>query len=357
MPGKRTILDTMDKNGLKWTLYAIYACMLKLIQHKRTAMVFRLETKIRGCTMGTLSKLKKKYFGKKSILQLYLLALIPIAAIIIFNYVPMFGILLAFKDYSIRKGILGSPWAGMKYFEQLFSTPIFPDILKNTIVLSLLGLIVGFPFPIILALAFNEIRNARVKKTLQTISFAPYFISTVVVVSILNQIFSYRYGVVNEVLNLLGRESVNFTGQRGFFRPAYILSGVWQGAGYGSVLYIAALSAVDISLYEAAALDGASRFQRVIYVDLPCIAPTIIISLILNAGNILSVGFEKVFLMQNSVNYGVSEIISTYVYKTGIEQAQFSFSTAVGLFNAVVNCIVLLLVNTAADKISDTSLF
>lgn len=304
-----------------------------------------------------LYRLKKKYFGKKSIMQLYLLALIPVTCIIIFNYVPMFGITLAFKDYSIRKGILGSPWAGMKYFNQLFNTPIFPDILKNTIILSLEGLVVGFPFPIILALAFNEIRGARAKKTLQTISFAPYFISTVVVVSIVNQIFSYRYGVVNEVLNLLGRESVNFSGQPGFFRPAYILSGVWQSAGYGSVLYIAALSSVDLSLYEAAALDGASRLQRVLYVDLPCIAPTIIISLILNVGNILSVGFEKVFLMQNPVNYGVSEIISTYVYKTGITQAQFSFSTAVGLFNAVVNCIVLLLVNTIAGKMTETSLF
>lgn len=304
-----------------------------------------------------LSKVKKKYFGKKSIMQLYLLAVVPVVCVIIFNYVPMFGITLAFKDYSIRKGIWGSPWAGMKYFEQLFRTPIFPDILKNTIILSLEGLVIGFPFPIILALAFNEIRNARMKKTLQTISFAPYFISTVVVVSIVNQIFSYRYGVVNEVLNFLGQESINFEGQPWFFRPAYILSGVWQGAGYGSVLYIAALSSVDLSLYEAAALDGASRFQRVCYVDIPCIAPTIIISLILNAGNILSVGFEKVFLMQNSVNYGVSEIISTYVYKVGITQTQYSFSTAVGLFNAVVNCIILVLVNTIANKMSDTSLF
>lgn len=302
-------------------------------------------------------KFRKKYFGKKSIYQLYLLALVPAAFIIIFNYVPMFGITLAFKDYSVRKGILGSSWAGMKYFNQLFRTPIFPDILKNTIALSLEGLAVSFPFPIILALAFNEIRNAKMKKTLQTISFAPYFISTVVVVSIVNQIFSFRYGVVNEAFHLFGKESVNFIGEASFFRPAYILSGVWQGAGYGSVLYIAALSSVDLSLYEAAALDGASRFQRVLYVDLPCIAPTIIISLILNAGNILGIGFEKVFLMQNPANYRISEIISTYVYKTGIAQAQFSFSTAVGLFNAVVNCIVLLAVNAIANKLTDTSLF
>lgn len=306
---------------------------------------------------ATRKTFKKRFLGRKSLIQLYLLALIPLAFIVIFNYLPMGGILVAFKDFSIRKGIFESPWAGFKYFEQLFTIPIFPTILKNTIILSLETLIIGFPFPILLALAFNEIKNTRLKKSLQTISFAPYFISATVVVGIVFQMFSYRYGVVNEVMNLLGRESVNFTGLPEFFRPAYVLSGVWQSAGYGSVLYIAALSSVDISLYEAVELDGASRFQKVIYVDLPCIAPTIIINLILSAGSILSVGFEKVFLMQNSVNYSVSEIISTYVYKVGIEQAQFSFSTAVGLFNSIVNVIVLLSVNAIAKKVSETSLF
>ena len=235
--------------------------------------------------------------------------------------------------------------------------PIFTQLLSNTLILSLLTLAIGFPFPILLALAFNEISNQKAKKVLQTITFAPYFISTVVVVSIINQIFSYHYGVVNSVLNIFGKESINFTGLSGFFRPAYVLSGVWSTAGYNSILYIAALSAVDTSLYEAAAIDGATRLQKIIHVDLPCIMPTIVITLILNTGNILSVGFEKAYLMQNSLNYSVSEIISTYVYKVGIEQAQFSFSTAVGLFNAVINCIVLLLVNKLADKISGSSLF
>ena len=301
----------------------------------------------------------KKYFGKKSMVQLYLIALIPFLLILLFNYLPMFGVLIAFKDYRIRKGILGSPWADpvFKYFEQLFHTPIFPTILKNTIILSLESLIIGFPFPILLALAFNEIRNGKVKKLLQTITFAPYFISTVVVISIIFQMFSYRYGIVNAIIKALGGEAVNFVGTAEFFRPAYVLSGIWQSAGYNSVLYIAALSGVDVTLYEAATIDGASRFQRAIYVDLPCIAPTIIITLILNAGNVLAIGFEKVYLMQNSMNYGISEIIATYVYKTGITQAQFSFSTAVGLFNAVINVIVLLLVNGIAKKISDTSLF
>lgn len=293
----------------------------------------------------------------KRCLQLYILIALPLLFVIIFNYVPMFGILLAFKDYSIRKGILGSPWAGFKYFKQLFSIPIFSTILKNTLILSLEGLIIGFPFPIILALCFNELKRAKLKKLLQTITFAPYFISTVVIVSIILQMFSYRYGVVNSVIKIFGGTAINFIGEEGFFRPAYIFSGIWQTAGYSSILYIAALSAVDISLYEAAALDGANRFQKVLHVDIPCILPTIVISLILSAGNILSIGFEKVYLMQNPANYTSSEIIATYVYKTGIEQAQFSFSTAVGLFNAVVNCTILLIVNKLADKISGNSLF
>lgn len=300
---------------------------------------------------------KKKYFGKKSMYQLYLFALVPVLFVLVFNYLPMYGVTLAFKDFSIRKGIMGSKWVGFKYFEQLFRLPIFGQIVGNTLNLSLLSLVIGFPFPILLALAFNEIQNPRVKKVLQTITFAPYFISTVVVISILNQIFSYHYGVVNAVLNLFGIKSINFNGLSEFFRPAYVFSGIWQSAGYNSILYIAALSAVDTSLYEAAAIDGASKLQKVIHVDLPCIMPTIVITLILNTGNVLSVGFEKVFLMQNSINYSVSEIISTYVYKVGIQQAQYSFATTVGLFNAVVNCVVLLLVNKLADKISGSGLF
>lgn len=298
-----------------------------------------------------------KFFIKKGIWQIYLLALVPVTFVLIFNYLPMGGILMAFKNFSIRKGILGSSWAGLKYFDQLFNSPIFMDIFKNTISISLYSIIVGFPFPILLALAFNEMRNQRIKKVIQTITFAPYFISTVVVVSILMQVFSYRYGVVNEVIKLLGGKAVDFIGSSSYFRPAYVWSGVWQSAGYGSVLYIAALSSIDISLYEAAYLDGANRLQKIRYIDLPGIAPTIITMLILTTGGILNVGFEKVFLMQNPVNYGTSEIISTYVYKSGIQQAQFSFATAVGLFNSIVNCAALLMVNWLSRRVSDTSLF
>lgn len=310
-------------------------------------------------TAGKINQdnLFSRLFLKKSIWQLYLLALIPVSFIIIFNYIPMGGVLIAFKDFSIRKGIFGSDWAGFKYFEQLFSAPIFTTILKNTLILSLYSMAISFPFPIILALAFNEISNARLKKSLQTMTFAPYFISTVVAVSILMQVFSYRYGVVNSTLNLVGKESIDFLGSSSFFRPAYVWSGVWQGAGYSSVLYISALSGVDVSLHEAASIDGASRLQKMWHIDLPGIKPTIVITLILNSGNLLSVGFEKVFLMQNPVNYNVSEIISTYVYKVGVEQAQFSFATAVGVFNSVINCVILLLCNWIASKVNDTTLF
>lgn len=298
----------------------------------------------------------RNFYGR-GIWQLYLFALVPVAFVVIFSYLPMGGILMAFKDFSIRKGILGSPWAGFKYFEQLFDSPIFFDILRNTVVISLYSIAVGFPFPILLALSFNEVHNQKIKKLIQTITFAPYFISTVVVVGILIQMFSYRYGVTNEVIKLLGGKSVDFLGSSAFFLPSYVWSGVWQGAGYGSVLYIAALASIDVTLYEAAYLDGANRLQKIWNIDLPGIMPTIIIMLILTAGGILNVGFEKVFLMQNPVNYGTSEIIATFVYKSGIQQAQFSYATAVGLFNSVVNCVILLLVNRIASRVSETSLF
>jgi ABC-type polysaccharide transport system permease subunit len=269
----------------------------------------------------------------------------------------MGGVIIAFKDYSVRRGIWGSAWVGLKYFNQFFTNPVFGTILRNTVVLSLLSLVVGFPVPILLALSFNEIANMRVKKLLQTITFAPFFISTVVVVSIMFQIFGYRFGLVNSILRLTGAEGFDFMGLDSFFRPAYVLSGVWQGAGYGSILYFAALAGIDVNLYDAAAIDGASRFQKVMYIDIPSILPTIVISLIMSTGGILGVGFEKVYLMQNPANYRISEVIATYVYKIGIQQSQLSFSAAVGLFNAAVNCVILVIVNGIARKVNETSLF
>ena len=297
------------------------------------------------------------YYKHVKVWQLYALVAIPVILLIVFAYIPMIGNIIAFQDYSIRKGYFQSPFVGLKYFKQFFNLPIFWDILRNTVLLSVYSLLAGFPFPIILALAFNEIVSQKLKKIFQTITYAPFFISTVVMVSIIMQVLSYRYGVANEFIKLFGGSSVNFMGESDFFRSIYVWSGVWQGAGYGAILYIAALSSIDPELYEAARVDGANKFQKMLNIDIPGIMPTIIITLILSTGGILSVGFEKVFLLQNPANYGVSEIISTYVYKIGVKQAQFSLSTAIGLFNAVVNFVILFAVNKIARRFSDTSLF
>lgn len=281
----------------------------------------------------------------------------PVLLCVIFAYIPMISNIVAFQNFSVRKGFFGSEFVGLKYFRQFLQTPIFKDVIKNTVILSLYGILAGFPIPILLAFAFNEIRGKRTKKIMQTVTYAPYFISTVVLIGIVRSVFSYRFGIVNEVLKMLGHPAYDFIGSSTAFRHLYVWSGIWQGAGYSAILYIAALAGIDASLHEAAIIDGATRLQRVRYVDLPGIMPTIVITFIMNMGSILSVGFEKVYLMQNPSNYRVSEIISTYVYKVGVEQAQFSYSTAISLFNAVVNFAFLFVTNQIAKKCSDTSLF
>jgi putative aldouronate transport system permease protein len=245
---------------------------------------------------------------------------------------------------------------GFKYFLQFFNMPMFWQYLRNTVLLNVYGLVLGFPFPIILALAFNELNNGKLKKTIQTVTYAPYFISTVVMAGIVLQLFSYHFGIVNNFLRLIGLPPTDLLIRPSFFRPVYVISGVWQGAGYASVLYIAALAAVDPTLYEAAVIDGASRLQKVRYIDLPSILPTIVITLILNVGNLMNLSAEKVLLFQNGGNYSVSETIPTYVYKIGIQQAQFSLSAAIGLFNAAANFILLFTVNKILKRVSDTGL-
>lgn len=289
--------------------------------------------------------------------QLYLLILPPIAYFIIFKYVPMVNAVLAFKDYNVIKGIWGSQWAGTKYFELLFKNPAFVMLIKNTLYISFYSLIVGFPIPILLALALNEIQNIRFKKTVQMVTYAPYFISTVVMVSIIMLFLSPRLGIVNTIAGALGFEAVNFLGEPGLFRSIYVFSDVWQGMGYSAVIYLAALAGVDPSLYEAAKVDGANRIQKIINVDLPGLLPAAVIILILSVGNIMAVGFEKIYLLQNPLNLSASEIISTYVYKIGLLNANYSFATAVGLFNSVINLILLLIVNAVAKRLSNTSLW
>ncbi|MCI1774943.1 MAG: ABC transporter permease subunit [Paenibacillus lautus] len=289
--------------------------------------------------------------------QLYLLVIPPVLYFIIFKYLPMANAVLAFKNYNVMKGIWGSPWVGTQYFEMFFRNPAFVTLIKNTLYISFYQLIVGFPIPILLALALNEVKSARFKKTVQMVTYAPYFISTVVMVSIIMLFLSPRLGIVNTIAGALGFEAVNYLGEPGMFRTIYVLSDVWQTMGYSAVIYLAALAGVDPSLYEAAKVDGANRFQKILNVDLPGILPAAVIILILSVGNIMALGFEKMYLLQNPLNLSSSEIISTYVYKIGLLNANYSFATAVGLFNSLINLVLLLIVNAIAKRASNTSLW
>lgn len=289
--------------------------------------------------------------------QLYLMLVLPVTYLIIFAYFPMGGAIIAFKDYSIRGGIWGSEWVGLKHFKNFFTTPDFKNLMTNTLALSLYSLIISFPMPILLALAINEMRGRHYKKVVQMVTYLPYFISTVVLVGIMQNIFSVRTGLVNNIITLFGGTAVDFMGKPELFRSLYVWSGVWQGMGYSAVIYIAALASVDISQTEAAIIDGAGRFARVWNVDIPAIMPTIVIQLILAVGSIMSLGFEKVYLMQNPVNMQSSEIISTFVYKRGLINFQYSYATAVGLFNSVCNLVLIVLANMFSKKVNETSLW
>ncbi len=289
----------------------------------------------------------------------YVLILLPLAVLLIFKYYPMYGVTLAFKDYRVSAGIAGSPWTQplFRHFTRFLTAPSAVRVITNTFTISLYSLLAGFPFPILLAIGLNELRSKKLKKTMQMITYMPYFISTVVLVSMIIQFTDLSFGFVNQIIRALGGQSVNFMGNKEYFRHIYVWTGVWQSAGYSAVVYLAALSGVSPDLYDAAVVDGASKVKRILHIDLPSILPTIIILFILNTGSILSVGFEKIYLMQNNTNLSVSEVISTYTYRMGLINQNFSYSTAVGLFNAMVNCTLLLLTNFVARKISDVSLW
>ena len=292
--------------------------------------------------------------------QLYVFLFLPILCIFIFRYIPMAGILMAFQDYDINLGLFGSKWVGFKFFDQFFSSYQFVRVLKNTLTLSIYGLLVTFPIPIIFALLLNVVPSAKFRRTTQTITYMPHFISTVVMVGLLMQVFNARSGIYGVAWRAItGDLAPDPFGDPAVFPHLYVWSAVWQGTGWSSIIYFAALSSVDKGLHEAAQIDGASRFQRVIHVDLPCILPTAAIMLIMAAGRIMSVGFEKVYLMQNSLNISASEIISTYVYKVGIVKGggDFSFGTAIGLFNAVINFILMVIVNGICRRLGGSSLW
>lgn len=289
--------------------------------------------------------------------QLYLILAPGLLYFIVFKYVPMVNAVIAFKDYNVIAGIWGSPWVGLKHFEMFFSNPVFGTLLKNTLTLSLYALLVGFPIPIILAIALNEVRDGLFKRSVQLVTYAPYFISTVVLVSMIMLLLAPRLGIVNTGLQAIGLPTTNLLGRPDAFSSIYVWSGVWQNTGYAAIVYLAALSGIDPTLYEAAKVDGASRIQKIINIDLPGIMPVAVIILILTVGSLLAIGFEKVYLLQNPLNLGASEIIPTYVYKIGLLNANFSFATAVGLFNSVINMVLLVLVNSWARRVSDISLW
>ncbi|MBQ8232228.1 MAG: sugar ABC transporter permease [Lachnospiraceae bacterium] len=289
--------------------------------------------------------------------QLYLMSLPAIIAVLIFSYKPMYGIIIAFKDFRLNLGYFDSPWVGFENFKRLFSSYWFPIILKNTLTLSILSLIIGFPIPIILALLVNEIKNEKIKRTFQTVSYAPHFISTVVLCGMVILFTNPSQGIINKLIEALGGEAIAFMQEPEMFKWVYVLSGVWQGAGWGAVIYFAALSGVDQSLLDAASVDGASRMQKIIYINFPVLVPTIMVMLVLQCGQLLSVGYEKTLLLQNSLNLQSSEIISTYVYKMGLVNYDYSFSTAAGLFNSLCNTIILVAANMASRKMTDSSLW
>ncbi len=291
--------------------------------------------------------------------QLYLFLLPAVAYFLLFRYYPMFGLQIAFKNYKPTLSMWGSPWADdiWKYFKQFFVTPAFKRALPNTLAISVGTLIISFPVPIILALLLNQLTSKRYKKIVQTTLYAPHFISTVVMVGIVTLFFALKSGIVNHLIEMLGGERIHFMAEPSWFRPLYIGSEIWQSAGWGSILYLAALSGINPELHEAAIMDGANKFQRVWHIDIPGILPTIVIMFILNSGKIMAVGQEKALLMQNSLNQSTSEIISTYVYKRGLQNHNWSFATAVGMFESVVNLVLLCTVNFVSKRVTESSLF
>ncbi|MDR1301608.1 MAG: ABC transporter permease subunit [Treponema sp.] len=288
--------------------------------------------------------------------QLYLLLIVPLAWVATFRYAPMYGLQIAFKDYKMRVGFWGSEWAGLKHFKMFIGSYYFPRLLGNTVGISLYSMIVGFFPPIILAVALNECRNIWFKKTVQMITYAPYFLSTVVVVGILTQILSTN-GIVNSLITSLGNEAVSFLGTASLFKSIYVFSGIWQSTGYNSIIYLAALAGINPELHEVAYIDGANIWQRIWHVDIPGILPTAIILFIVSAASLLNVGFEKVYLMQNPLNISTSDVISTYTYRMGLIDMNYSLATAVGLFQSVVSFVFMLAVNHIAKKLSEVSLW
>jgi putative aldouronate transport system permease protein len=312
---------------------------------KEPAIQIDAEKKAASKLKNNLEYIKKNY-------HLYLLVAPAVILTIIFKYIPMYGAIIAFKDFSTIKGILGSDWVGFDNFTKFLSSPNFADIFMNTLKLSFFGLIVGFPVPIILSLMLNQLRRAAIKKNIQLVLYAPNFISVVVIVGMVF-IFLSPTGPINQLVSFITGKPLMFMSNPDYFRSIYIISGIWQAAGWSSIIYVAALANVDPELHNAATIDGANILQRMIHIDLPTLKPLMAVTFILAAGGIMSIGFEKAYLMQTSMNLPSSEILPTYVYKVGLQSGDYAYSTAVGLFNSVINVILLIVVNKIVKKLNE----
>ena len=285
------------------------------------------------------------------------MSLPAIVLVFIFNYIPMYGVIIAFKDYSISKGTWGSPWVGLEHFRDFFDNPFAVRTIKNSFVLGILAFVISFPAPIILALLINEVHHEKFKRITQTISYLPHFISTVIIIGILKRLSSIHGGLFNEIVEWFGMEPIIFFEEPGWFRPLYIGSGIWQGVGWGTIIYLAAIAGCSPTLYEAAIIDGANRLQRVLHITIPTILPTVSILLILSIGGVMGSDFEKIILMYSPSTYSTADVIATYTYRAGIVEARYSFSAAVGLFNTAVGFVLVYSANRISRKISGNSLW
>lgn len=307
-------------------------------KEKKTSFLYRLRADF----------VKHKY--------VYMIAFPVLIYYIVFKYIPMYGIVMAFQDFSIGKGFFDSPWVGLKHFESFFGSMYFWDILRNTFLISLYDLIWSFPAPIIFAILLNEIKSVKFKKLTQTITYMPHFISAVVICGMIKD-FTSSNGIVTQLLVWLGMDQQNLLMVPDYFRTIYVASGIWQGIGWSSIIYLAALTSIDNQLYEAAALDGAGKLKQIIHVTLPGITPTIVILLVMRLGNMLNVGFEKILLLYNPMTYEKADVISTFVYRKGLIEANYSYGAAVGLFNTAINLILLILANKISKRLTETSLW
>ena len=302
-------------------------------------------------SMGALKKRILRHW------QLYVIMLVPLLCLVLFKYVPMIGLQIAFKTYRVKAGIWDSPFVGWKHFIRFFESPSTMQIIWNTVSLSLYSIAASFPLAILLAIALNEAQQRSLKKLVQMITYAPYFISTVVLVSMLNQFLDPRIGVLSMMLQQLGIDTRNIMGNPDLFRHLYVWSGIWQSTGYSAIIYLAALTGISHELTEAAVIDGCTRIKRIWHVDLPGIRPSVVTLLVLNMGYVMSVGFEKVFLMQSPSILNVSEVMSTYIYRIGLQNSDYSYSTAIGLVNSIINLILIMTVNQIARKTGEQALW